>query len=527
MPDDITPIPNTAYPIIDHIVKQEGQGTYNVYFKELNEVDGTSIKQWLKQDFSYNDLIAPGIPTEGINGNSFNNFNKVAFTGSYEDLSDAPTIPVDLTAEQKQSFNSVAFTGVTAEVLNDVQVTDILDLTQYSTTTYTGSTAEMVDYYTNELHKLGGKSIFIRGLSSELINALDLFIGNFESHKGKKSSYIVSNAGTFLVLNADFEKPGNFIRFYRIDVANINTSHYTWELDNATTDQAAEDVLESITADSKLISFIFDAGNSIPTIYCKINDIDNGVTSYNDLTDKPTLFSGDYEDLENKPVYNLDASDINTDITGLATIATTGSYDDLEDSFYNITLSDFIYKYENNSFTQLTGNDYNNIVSLGLHNRYIEDIDKIYNGTNEDAISLKTAILNLVNVFSNNKQCGFITQFNNQLFIDNISTNYSGNNLNHVSIITRSILVDNYDSNIIDTTNFEDGLQYSLYTAFFVFDFINNIVYAKYLSTFPLDIADQSMTFDALNTIKVNISNRANNKLELITNGSEAGLYVE
>ena len=27
-----------------------------------------------------------------------------------------------------------------------------------------------------------------------------------------------------------------------------------------------------------------------------------GVVSYNDLTDKPTLFSGDYEDLENKPL---------------------------------------------------------------------------------------------------------------------------------------------------------------------------------------------------------------------------------
>ena len=39
--------------------------------------------------------------------------------------------------------------------------------------------------------------------------------------------------------------------------------------------------------------------------------------SYNELTDRPTLFSGSYNDLSNKPT--------------LATVATTGSYNDLTD----------------------------------------------------------------------------------------------------------------------------------------------------------------------------------------------------
>ena len=43
--------------------------------------------------------------------------------------------------------------------------------------------------------------------------------------------------------------------------------------------------------------------------------------SYNDLTDKPDLFSGDYEDLTNKPTIPENTSDLNNDsgfITGIA-----------------------------------------------------------------------------------------------------------------------------------------------------------------------------------------------------------------
>lgn len=37
--------------------------------------------------------------------------------------------------------------------------------------------------------------------------------------------------------------------------------------------------------------------------------------SYNDLTDKPSLFSGDYQDLSNKPVYSYDATTKTLSIT--------------------------------------------------------------------------------------------------------------------------------------------------------------------------------------------------------------------
>ena len=54
--------------------------------------------------------------------------------------------------------------------------------------------------------------------------------------------------------------------------------------------------------------------------------------SYNDLLNKPALFSGDYDDLTNKPVLGSMASESASDYTptaNLADVATTGDYDDL------------------------------------------------------------------------------------------------------------------------------------------------------------------------------------------------------
>ena len=512
-----------AYVVVDHILKSENeqiteQNTFNVSFTNLVEGDRNAIADWIKEDLDYSELKnAPALPPdtnnespayETVSGErKIKGFDEVAFTGDYDDLSGAPGIPVEgYNNGQVKDFNPIAFTGITN--LGNVQVSEILDLRSYS----------------GGVDALGQDDAYIDGMPSGLGTAVAAFCTSFDTNKGKKPYYIITNAVTggkvYQVLNISILKDGPDTCYYKIDIVNVNTSDYPYA--NGTKGLG---VLDDIEITSKLGCFIFDLVNNC--IYYKSSDIDNGVTSYNDLTDKPTLFSGDYDDLTNKPTYNLDASANSSSITGLADVATTGNYDDLENSFYNITLSDFIYKYENNSFTQLTGNDYNNIVSLGLHNRYIEDIDKIYNENNDNGTSLKTAILNLIEAFSNNKRCGFITQFTNQLFIENISTNYSGNNLNYASIISKPILIDNYDSNTINTINFEDNLLYSLYTSFFIFDFINNIVYTKYILTFPLGISDQSMTFDNLNIVKVNISNKSNNKLELITSGPEAGLYVE
>lgn len=67
-----------------------------------------------------------------------------------------------------------------------------------------------------------------------------------------------------------------------------------------------------------------DNNASIQSVSTDLTELSNGLAavatsgSYNDLTDKPTLFSGSYEDLTNKPT--------------LATVATSGSYDDLSNT---------------------------------------------------------------------------------------------------------------------------------------------------------------------------------------------------
>lgn len=64
-----------------------------------------------------------------------------------------------------------------------------------------------------------------------------------------------------------------------------------------------------------------DNNASIQSVSTDLTELSNGLAtvarsgSYNDLTDKPTLFSGSYDDLTNKP--------------NLATVATSGNYDDL------------------------------------------------------------------------------------------------------------------------------------------------------------------------------------------------------
>lgn len=91
-------------------------------------------------------------------------------------------------------------------------------------------------------------------------------------------------------------------------------------------------VAELVQADS-------DNNASIQSVSTDLTELSNGLAtvatsgSYNDLTDKPTLFSGSYNDLTDKPnLATVATSGSYNDLTNkptLATVATSGSYDDL------------------------------------------------------------------------------------------------------------------------------------------------------------------------------------------------------
>lgn len=82
-----------------------------------------------------------------------------------------------------------------------------------------------------------------------------------------------------------------------------------------------------------------DNNASIQSVSADLTELSNGLAtvatsgSYNDLIDKPTLFSGSYDDLTNKPTLATVATsgsyDDLTNKPNLATVATSGNYDDL------------------------------------------------------------------------------------------------------------------------------------------------------------------------------------------------------
>lgn len=106
----------------------------------------------------------------------------------------------------------------------------------------------------------------------------------------------------------------NWLRANNVRLSAYNTK--VAALEQADTDNNAN----TQSAKESLLALIEELSNSLATVATSgsYNDLTDKPTfsgSYNDLTDKPTLFSGSYEDLTNKPT--------------LATVATSGDYDDL------------------------------------------------------------------------------------------------------------------------------------------------------------------------------------------------------
>ena len=119
---------------------------------------------------------------------------------------------------------------------------------------------------------------------------------------------------------------------------NVRLSAYNTKV--ATLEQADSDnnaYTQSVKTD--LLAVIEELSNGLATVarsgsYNDLTDKPTFSGSYNDLTDKPTLAtvatSGDYNDLLNKPAFSGSYNDL-TDKPTLATVATSGSYNDLTD----------------------------------------------------------------------------------------------------------------------------------------------------------------------------------------------------
>ena len=70
--------------------------------------------------------------------------------------------------------------------------------------------------------------------------------------------------------------------------------------------------------------------------------------SYNDLQDKPSVFDGSYNSLINTPDLDLESEECS--ITGFGKVAISDNYDDLNNSFFLFDIGKFDWQLSNTTY---------------------------------------------------------------------------------------------------------------------------------------------------------------------------------
>lgn len=398
--------------IVDHILKQEGQGTYNVYFKDLTDTDKQSIQAWLKDNIQYNDVQgAPGLPSDNKAYDENNNikpFDKLAFTADYDDLNNAPTIP-DIEGERPTAFNPIAFTGVVN--LDNVAVSNVINLSEYSINSndaehVAGMTASDISDNNTKLQNIGSSDSFVKGLNAFQKNGNGILLFNTLQSKiisggfliTKTPTYLVSNSGIYFltdVKNTTWDGPT--LQYFELHLVAVTDSNYTTirTYETNITDEAAEEILENIELTAKNVILIFDFNNNI--LYCKTKEIgreqeqgileetdpifavsvaanitNEDITNWNNKSN----FSGNYENLNGAPI--------------LATVATSGNYNDL------INKPQATISLEGFTNLNISTEENNKLKFLGNTDVYILNYNNFLNSSD---MSLKDVFLNSINKY--------------------------------------------------------------------------------------------------------------------------------
>ena len=120
----------------------------------------------------------------------------------------------------------------------------------------------------------------------------------------------------------------NWLKANNVRLSAYNTKVAALEQADSDNNASTQSVRTDLTELSNSLATVARSGS-----YNDLTDKPTFSGSYNDLTDKPTLFSGSYEDLTDKPTLaTVATSGSYNDLTNtptLATVATSGSYDDL------------------------------------------------------------------------------------------------------------------------------------------------------------------------------------------------------
>lgn len=479
--------------IVDHILKQEGQGTYSVYFKDLTDTDKQSIQAWLKDNLQYNDVQgAPELPSDNKAYDENNNikpFDKLAFTADYDDLNNAPTIP-DIGGERPTAFNPIAFTGVVN--LDNVAVSNVINLNEYSinsndTEHVAGMTTSDISDNNTKLQNIGSSDNFIKGLNAFQKNGNGILLFNTLQSKiisggfliTKTPTYLVSNSGIYFltdVKNTTWDGPT--LQYFELHLVAVTDSNYTTirTYEANITDETAEEILENIELTAKNVILIFDFSNNI--LYCKTKEIggeqEQGIVEETDpiFTTSPAANINNQDIInwnnkidQNKILNILDLKQYSATVGSLTVDENTDNNSKLQNigmnSSYILGLNSFI----NNQTNETLVNDFANFISEYFNQRKSSYIISNYR-------TLLVTNISIINNEETQQPAAYQIQLNNSSFLNyssirevqsDITKEQASNTLNNIDTSANNInnLIIDLENNIIYFKQINSIIRYN------------------------------------------------------------------
>ena len=422
-------------------------GNYNDL---LNKPTVPSKTSELTNDSSFTTSTQLATKADKIHTHNYNDLEDkpTLFSGAYKDLTGKPTIPT-LTSELENDSNFTTKAYVEQRI-TDVATSGEIDLSDYVTTAQLNTKADKVHTHSYE----------------DLTEKPTLFSGKYADLIGKP---------TIPTKTSDITNDSNFVTTSQLNTElnkKANTSHthvYSDILDAPVSFNGNyEDLINKPTIPTKVSDLENDEN------FATTSQLNSGLNtkansththSYTELEDTPTLFSGNYNDLLNKPKIPTVVSDLTNDLnfvdtTALATKSDkthTHSYSSLTDlPTLKTRVSDMDDATNYMTITQIT-TELNKKANIS-HTHTFDDLNGFFYDGDTTNIIIPTKLGQL------NNDMNFVTKSYVDEQISNIDI--SAGNIGDTSLFaTKSDLnykVDKIEGKGLSTNDFTDSYRLKL-----------------------------------------------------------------
>ena len=318
VPTNVSAFNNDAGYITAANVQEAANIPTNVstFTNDAGYITASQVPAQVNADWNATSGVAKILNKPTLFSGNYNDLtNKPAlFSGSYNDLTNKPTIPtvpINVSAFTNDAgYLTAVDVQEAANIPTDVSAfnNDVGYLTSYT------ETDPQFNAWDKDYNDLTNKPTLFSGNYNDLTNKPTLFDGNYNSLMNKPNLATVATTGNYNDLT---NKP-------TIPTVPMNVSAFNNDAGYLT----AVDVQEAANIPTDVSAFNNDVGYL--TSYTETDPLFNAWNKdYNDLTNKPTLFSGNYNDLTNKPTLFDGNYNSLTNKPNLAAVATTGNYSDL------------------------------------------------------------------------------------------------------------------------------------------------------------------------------------------------------